>query len=171
MNIDLNGKVAVVTGSSRGIGASIAKSLAKCGASVVINYNSNKAEADRLLSEIEAQGGKAIAVQANVASLGDVQRMFATVAGSFGKINILVNNAGTFKFSPVESITEEDFYQTYNINILGLILTTQEALKHFPASGGNIINISSVAGQNPGPYTSLYASTKAAVNAHNHLIV
>ncbi|MDJ1506888.1 SDR family oxidoreductase [Xanthocytophaga agilis] len=165
MKTKLEGKIAVVTGAAKGIGAAIAQALAAQGAAVVVNYVSDQANADRIVSTITMQGGKAIAVQADVANSTDVQRLFAKVKEVFGQVDILVNNAAISRFGPVESITETDFQQQYHTNVLGPILTIQQALNYFPPAGGSIINISSVAGQNPGPYTSLYASTKAALNA------
>jgi 3-oxoacyl-[acyl-carrier protein] reductase len=161
----MKGKVAIVTGASKGIGAGIAKGLAAEGVAVVVNYVNSKTDADRVVADITSKGGKAVAIQGNVAVAADVERLFAAAKEAFGEINILVNNAGIFKFGPVEAITEADFHQHFTINVLGPILTTQEALKYFPASGGSIINISSVAGSNPGAYASLYASTKAAIDA------
>lgn len=165
MKANLAGKVAVVTGSSKGIGAAIAKRLAGQGAAVVVNYVHAHEEATQVFRDILSQGGKAVVVQADVSKEADVKRLFETVKNAFGQIDILVNNAAVSKFGPVELITETDFHQQYSTNVLGPILMIQQALQFFPASGGSIINISSVAGQNPGPYTSLYASTKAAVNA------
>ena len=161
----LAGKVAVVTGASKGIGASIAKHLAAEGASVVVNYASSKAGADKIVGEITAQGGKAIAVQGSVANKADVDRLFAETKKTFGPTDILVNNAGVYEFSPLEQISEEHFHKQFNTNVLGLILTTQEALKHFNGDGGSIINISSVVGVNPLPNAAVYSATKAAVDA------
>ena len=143
------GKVAVVTGASKGIGASIAKHLAAEGASVVVNYASSKAGADKVVGEITAQGGKAIAVQGSVAKKADIERLFAETKKAFGHTDILVNNAGIYEFGPLEQISEEHFHKQFNTNVLGLILTTQEALKHFNGDGGSVINISSVVGVNP----------------------
>lgn len=165
MSKTLAGKVGIVTGASKGIGAAIAKKLAAQGAAVGVNYVNGKEDAARVVEEITNQGGKAIAVQADIANAGDIEKLFKTVKETFGRIDILVNNAAIFKFGPVESITAEDFFQQYQVNVLGPIFTTQQALQYFPAAGGSIINISSVAGQNPGAFTSLYSSTKAAVNA------
>ena len=161
----LAGKVAVVTGASKGIGAAIAKHLAAEGASVVVNYASSKAGADKVVSEITAQGGKAVAVQGDVAKKADIDRLFAETKKAFGPVNILVNNAGVYEFAPLEQITEEQFHRQFNINVLGLILTTQAALKHFDGAGGSIINLSSVVGVNPMPNASVYSATKAAVDA------
>src|SRR5881275_1918422 len=139
----LSGKVAVVTGASKGIGASIALHLAEQGASVVVNYSSSKAGADRVVGEINGNGGKAIAVQANLAKEADVRRLFAETKKAFGTLDILVNNAGVFEFLPLENVTSEHFHKMFDLNVLGLILASQEAVKHFGTGGGNIINISS----------------------------
>ncbi len=164
-NKKLAGKVAVVTGASKGIGASIAKHLAAEGASVVVNYASSKAGADKVVGEITAQGGKAIAVQADVAKKADIDRLFAETKKAFGQTDILVNNAGIYEFSPLEQISEEHFHKQFNLNVLGLILTTQEAVKQFNGDGGSVINISSVVGVNPLPNAAVYSATKAAVDA------
>lgn len=161
----LAGKVAVVTGASKGIGAAIAKHLAAEGASVVVNYASSKAGADKVVSEITAQGGKAVAIQGDVAKKADIERLFAETKKAFGSANILVNNAGVYEFAPLEQVTEDQFHRQFNINVLGLILTTQAALKHFDGAGGSVINISSVVGINPLPNGSVYSATKAAVDA------
>jgi len=161
----LDGKVAVVTGASKGIGAAIAKHLAAEGASVVVNYASSKAGADKVVSEIAAQGGKAVAVQGDVAQKADIDRLFAETQKAFGPTDILVNNAGVYEFSPLEQINEQHFHRQFNINVLGLLLTTQEAVKQFGPAGGSIINISSVVGVHPLPNGSVYSATKAAVDA------
>ncbi len=161
----LAGKVAVVTGASKGIGASIAEHLAAEGASVVVNYASSKAGADKVVNAITAKGGKAIAVQADVSSEADIKRLFAETKKAYGKLDILVNNAGIYEFLPLENITAEHFHKQYNLNVLGLLLTTQEAVKYIGAEGGSIINIGSVAGDNPVATGSVYSSTKAAVDA------
>jgi len=164
-NKKLSGKVAVVTGASKGIGASIAKHLAAEGASVVVNYSSSQAGADKVVAEITAQGGKAVALQADVAKKADIERLFAETKKSYGHVDILVNNAGIYEFAPLEQVTGEHFHKQFNVNVLGLLLTTQEAVKHLPASGGSIINISSVAGVYPVATASVYSATKAAVDA------
>lgn len=162
----LSGKTAVVTGASKGIGAAIAKHLAAEGASVVVNYASSKAGADAVVAEITAAGGKAVAVQADVSSQADIARLFTEAKAAFGQVDILVNNAGVYEFRPLESVTEEHFHRQYNLNVLGLILTTQEAVKHFPAGGGSVVNISSlVSGTFAAPNGAVYSSTKAAVDA------
>lgn len=161
----LAGKVAVVTGASKGIGASIAKHLAAEGAAVVVNYSTSKAGANKVVSEINGDGGKAIAVQADVSRKEDIDRLFANVESAFGKVDVLVNNAGIYEFAPLENITEQHFRKQFDLNVLGLILTTQEALKHFNASGGSIINISSVVSTVAPPAAAVYSATKAAVDA------
>jgi 3-oxoacyl-[acyl-carrier protein] reductase len=161
----LIGKVAVVTGASKGIGASIAKNLAAEGASVVVNYSSSKAGADRVVNEITGQGGKAVAVQANVANKAEIDRLFAETKKVFGKVDILVNNAGIYEFAPVENITEEHFHKQFNLNVLGLLLTTQEAVKYFNSEGGSIVNISSVVSTLGVPAAAVYSGTKGAVDA------
>ena len=139
----LEGKVAVVSGASKGIGASIAKHMAAEGAAVVVNYASSNQGADRVVADIEKNGGRAIAVQADVAKKADIERLFSEAKKAFGKIDILVNNAGIYEFSPIEGVTEEHFHKQFNLNVLGLILASQEAVKHFGSAGGSIINISS----------------------------
>lgn len=161
----LAGKVAVVTGASKGIGAAIATQLADAGAAVVVNYSSSKETADRVVAEIVAKGGKAIAVQANVANQADIERLFAATKKAFGTIDILVNNAGIYENLPLESITEEHFHKQFDLNVLGLLLTTQEAIKHFGAAGGSIINISSIVSTLSPANASVYSATKAAVDA------
>jgi len=161
----LTGKVAVVTGASKGIGASIATHLANEGAAVVVNYSSSREGADRVVAEIVAKGGKAVAVQANVANKADIERLFSAAEKAFDKIDILVNNAGIYDWSPIETITEEHFHKQFDLNVLGLILTSQEAIKHFGPEGGSIINISSIASTQSPANGSVYSATKAAVDA------
>jgi 3-oxoacyl-[acyl-carrier protein] reductase len=160
----LAGKVAIVTGASKGIGAAIAKQLAAEGASVVVNYASSKTGADKVVNEIAAAGGKAVAVQADVARKADIERLFAETKRAFGQLDVLVNNAGIYEFLPLEQVTEEHFHKQFNVNVLGLILATQEAVRQFPSTS-SIINISSVAGISPAPGGSVYSATKAAVDA------
>jgi 3-oxoacyl-[acyl-carrier protein] reductase len=166
----LAGKVAVVTGASKGIGAGIAKALAAEGASVVVNYASDKAGADRVVAEITKKGGKAVAVQGDVSKAADVKRLFAETKKSFGTIHVLVNNAGVYKFGPLESITEEEFHRVFNLNVLGLLLTTQEAVKHFGAEGGSVINIGSGISRLTPPASAVYTATKAAVDSITHVL-
>jgi 3-oxoacyl-[acyl-carrier protein] reductase len=161
----LTGKVAVVTGASKGIGASIAEHLAAAGASVVVNYSSSKAGADTVVANIQAKGGKAIAVQGDVSKPADITRLFAETKTAFGKLDILVNNAGIYDFQPLGSITPEHFHKQFDLNVLGLLLTTQEAVKLIGPDGGSIINVSSIVGQMPVPTASVYSATKAAVDA------
>jgi 3-oxoacyl-[acyl-carrier protein] reductase len=160
----LDGKVAVVTGASKGIGAGIAKHLAAEGAAVVVNYASSKQDADRVVDEIAKRSGRAIAVQADVAKKAEIERLFAETRKAFGKLDILVNNAGIYEFAPLEEITEEHFHKHFDINVLGLLLTSQAALKHFGPEGGSIINISSGASTSAPPGASVYSATKAAVD-------
>jgi 3-oxoacyl-[acyl-carrier protein] reductase len=160
----LTGKVAVVTGASKGIGAAIAMHLADEGAAVVVNYAASKEGADRVVAGIVAKGGKAIAVQANVANNTDIKRLFSATKKEFGLLDILVNNAGIYEVAPVGQITEEHFHRLFNINVLGLILTTQEALNHFGPAGGSIVNTSSlVSTLSPGG-TAVYNATKSAID-------
>ncbi len=161
----LAGKVAVVTGASKGIGASIAKHLAAEGAAVVVNYASSKAGADSVVDEIIKGGGKAVAIQADVAKPADIQRLLAETKKAFGQLDILVNNAGIYEFSPLEKITEEHFHSQFNLNVLGLLLTTQEALKYFGPGGGSVVNLSSIVSTWTPPNGSVYSATKAAVDA------
>ena len=160
----LKNKVAIVTGASKGIGAGIAKAYGSEGASVVVNYSSDKAGADRVVNEITGAGGQAVAVQGNVSLSADVKRLFAETKNAFGKLDILVNNAGVFKFEPLETVTEEEFHRQFNINVLGTILTTQEALQYFNGDGGSIINLSSVVSDSTMANAVVYAATKGAVD-------
>lgn len=164
-NKKLAGKVAVVTGASKGIGASIAKHLAAEGAAVVVNYASSKAGADKVVSEITAQGGKAVAVQADVAKKADIARLFAQTKQAYGRLDVLVNNAGVYEFSPLEQITEEHFYKQFNLNVLGLLFATQEAAKLIGPDGGSVINISSIVSTLAVPGAAVYSATKGAVDA------
>jgi 3-oxoacyl-[acyl-carrier protein] reductase len=163
MSNKLSGKVAVVTGASKGIGASIALHLAAEGAAVVVNYSSSKEGADRIVGEIKGNGGKAVAVQANMAKQADIQRLFSEAKKAFGKLDILVNNAGIYEFLPLENVTPEHFHKQFDINVLGLLLASQEAAKNFGFAGGSIINISSVASVGM-PGGSVYSATKGAVD-------
>lgn len=161
----LAGKVAVVTGASKGIGASIAKHLAADGASVVVNYASSKPGAEKVVNEITSAGGKAIAVQGDVSKKTDIERLMAETKKAYGPIDILVNNAGIYEFAPLEQVTEEHFHKQFNLNVLGLLLTTQEAVKNFNPAGGSVINLSSIVGVNPMPTAAVYSASKAAVDA------
>jgi 3-oxoacyl-[acyl-carrier protein] reductase len=161
---NLQGKTAIVTGASKGIGAAIAKHLAAEGAAVVVNYSSSKEGADKVVSEIKAKGGKAIAVKANVAKQAEIESLLAETQKAFGAVDILVNNAGIYEFSPVENITEEHFDKQFALNVRGLILTTKEAVKYFNPAGGSVINISSVASTLAPATGSVYSATKGAVD-------
>ena len=161
----LAGKVAVVTGASKGIGAAIAKNLAAEGAAVVVNYASSKTGADKVVAEITSAGGKAVAVQADVAKKADIDRLFAETKKALGRLDILVNNAGIYEFSPLDSITEEHFHKQFNLNVLGVILVSQAAARLFDSAGGSIVNISSVVSTLAFPNASVYSGTKGAVDA------
>lgn len=161
----LKGKVAVVTGASKGIGASIAEHLGAEGASVVVNYSSSKSGADAVVKRITDKGGKAIAIQADVSKQKDIARLFAETKAVYGKLDVLVNNAGRYEFLPLENVTPEHFHKQFDLNVLGLILTTQEAVKSFGANGGSVINIGSVAGSMSLPGASVYSATKGAVDS------
>lgn len=165
MSQKLEGKVAVVTGASKGIGAEIARHLAAAGATVVVNYASSKGGADTVVADITKRGGRAVAVQADVSKPADVQRLFGETKKQFGKLDILVNNAGIYKFAPLSEVTPEHFHQHFDLNVLGLLLATKEAVKLFGSEGGNVINISSVVATLPFPNASVYSATKAAVNS------
>src|SRR5947208_437739 len=161
----LSGKVAVVTGASKGIGAAIAKALAGEGASVVVNYSSSKSEGEKVAKEITADGGKAVALQANLSKRDEIERLFAESKKAFGRLDILVNNAGVYEFSPLENVTEENFHKQFNLNVLGLILASQAAVELFDSAGGSIINISSIASVKGFPDGAVYSGTKGAVDA------
>ncbi|MGB7950349.1 MAG: glucose 1-dehydrogenase [Candidatus Binatia bacterium] len=161
----LAGKVAVVTGASKGIGASIAKHLAAEGASVIVNYARSKTGAEVVVKSIHEKGGTALAVQADVSNQDDIKRLFTETQAAYGKLDVLVNNAGIYEFAPLESITADHFHKHFNLNVLGLLLTTQEAIKHMGPTGGSIINMSSIAGPMPVQNGSVYSATKAAVDA------
>jgi 3-oxoacyl-[acyl-carrier protein] reductase len=164
MSNKLSGKVALVTGASKGIGAEVAKQLAAEGASVVVNYASSKAGADKVVADITGKGGKAMAVQADVSKEADIMKLFAETKKAFGRLDVLVNNAGIYEFAPLEEITAENFNKQFGLNVLGLILTTQEAVKHF-GNGGSVVNISSVVGKLAIPGATVYSATKAAVDS------
>lgn len=161
----LAGKIALVTGASKGIGASVAEHLAKEGASVVVNYASSKSAADAVVERIKKSGGRAVAVQADVAKPADIEKLVEETKKAYGKLDILVNNAGIYEFSPLESVTPEHFHKQFDLNVLGLILTTKEALKLFGDNGGSVINVSSVVGRTAMPTASVYSASKAAVDA------
>ena len=164
-NGKLMGKVAVVTGASKGIGAGIAKQFAAEGAAVVVNYASSKSDADKVVDEITKRGGKAVAVQGSVAKKTEVEKLFSAAERAFGKIDILVNNAGVYDFKPLEEITENEFHREFNTNVLGMMLATQESLKYFGPAGGSIINIGSLASSLTPPTAVIYNATKGAVDA------
>jgi 3-oxoacyl-[acyl-carrier protein] reductase len=161
----LNGKVALVTGASKGIGAGIAKALAEQGAAVVVNYASSKEGADRVVAAIVGKGGRAIAVKGDIAKTAEVKELFQETMKAFGTLDVLVNNAGVYSFGPLESATEEEFHRQFNTNVLGLILATQEAVKLFAEKGGSIINIGTAASQTGAPNMVLYLATKSAVDS------
>ena len=161
----LAGKVAVVTGASKGIGAAIARHLAMEGAAVVVNYATSKTGAERVAAEIVANGGKALAVQADVSKKEQVERLFSEAKKTFRRVDVLVNNAGIYEFAPLENVTADHFHKHFNLNVLGLIFATQEAVKHFGAEGGSVVNISSVVSTLGVPGASVYSATKAAVDA------
>jgi 3-oxoacyl-[acyl-carrier protein] reductase len=161
---ELKGKVAIVTGASKGIGAAIAKRLAAAGASVVVNYASSREGADRVVAEISGKGGKAIAVEADVSKAADVQRLFDETKRAFGSFDVLVNNAGVYAFAPLEEVTEDEFHREFNINVLGVLLASREAMKYFGPGGGSVINISSIASKSPTPTAVVYSATKGAVD-------
>jgi 3-oxoacyl-[acyl-carrier protein] reductase len=164
MSKKLEGKVAVVTGASKGIGAEIARQLAAAGASVVVNYASSKAGADKVVADITSKGGKAVAVGGDVAKKADAEGIIEAAVKNYGKLDILVNNSGVYEFGAIEQITEEHFHRQFNVNVLGLLLTTQAAVKHLKA-GGSIINIGSVVARITPPNSAVYTGTKGAVDA------
>jgi 3-oxoacyl-[acyl-carrier protein] reductase len=161
----LNGKVAVVTGASKGIGAAIAEQLAAEGAAVVVNYSSSKADGEKVVNAITALGGKAIAVQANMSKPEEIEGLFAKSQKTFGRLDILVNNAGIYEFLPLEKVTQEHYQKHFNLNVLGLLLASQAAVKQFDAAGGSIINMSSVVSTLAIPESAVYSATKGAVDA------
>jgi 3-oxoacyl-[acyl-carrier protein] reductase len=161
----LTGKVAIVTGASKGIGAAIAKQLATEGATVVVNYSSSKQGADNVVEQITATGGKAVAIQGDMSKQADIERLFAETKKQFGKLDILVNNAGIYEFSPIDGVTGEHFHKQFDLNVLGLLLASREAAKYFDGEGGSIINLSSLVSVSPVPNASVYSATKGAVDA------
>lgn len=167
---DLKGKVAVVTGASKGIGAGIAKALAKAGAAVVVNYASSRDGADRVVADIEANGGRALAVKGDVTKEKDVRHLMDATEKSFGAIDVLVNNAGVYKFRPLEDVTEDDFHRHFNVNVLGTLLATREAVKRFGANGGSVINIGSTASVDAIATASVYSATKGAIDTMTRVL-
>ena len=161
----LAGKVAIVTGGSKGIGASIAKHLAAEGAAVVVNYVAGKNDAERVVTEITRNGGKALAVQASLANTEDISRLFAQAKKTFGRLDVLVNNAGIYEFRPLEQVDEDHFHKQFNLNVLGVVLASKEAAKYFDGDGGSIINVSSLVSKVAPPNAVVYSATKAAVDA------
>jgi len=161
----LSNKVAIVTGASKGIGAAIARHLAEAGAAIVVNYASSKEDADRVVADITRQGGRAMAVQANVAKAEEIDRLFAEAKKAFGRLDILVNNAGVYEFGALEEITEEHFHRTFDLNVLGVLLASKAAAAHFDVSGGSIVNMSSFASTVTPATSAVYSASKAAVDA------
>jgi 3-oxoacyl-[acyl-carrier protein] reductase len=166
----LTNKVALVTGASKGIGAGIAKALAADGASVVVNYASSKEGADKVVAEIKAKGGKAVAVQGDFSKQEDIAKVFAETKKTFGRLDTLVNNAGVYTFTPLDQVTVEDYHRIFNLNVLGLLLASKESLKYFGPEGGSIINIGSVVSSLTPPGSSIYTATKGAVDAITHVL-
>lgn len=162
---ELTNRVAIVTGASKGIGAGIARAFAETGAAVVVNYAGAGDDAERVVADIAASGGRAMAIRADVSRRTDIERLFAETLAAFGPRDIIVNNAGVFSFQPLAEIVEAEFHRQFDVNVLGAILVAQEAVKHFPVSGGAIINIGSTASANPEKNATIYAATKAAVDA------
>jgi 3-oxoacyl-[acyl-carrier protein] reductase len=167
---DLNGKVAVVTGASKGIGAAIAKELASNGAAVVVNYASSREGAERVVAEITRKGGKAIAVKADVSKATEIAQLFAETKKAFGGLDVLVNNAGVYRFAPLAEVTEDEFHRQFNTNVLGPLLASREALKYFSPEGGSVINISSIVSQSPTPTTVVYSATKGALDTATRVL-
>jgi 3-oxoacyl-[acyl-carrier protein] reductase len=166
----LTNKVALVTGASKGIGAGIAKALAADGASVVVNYASSKEGADKVVADIKAKGGKAVAVQGDFSKQEDIAKVFAETKKTFGRLDTLVNNAGVYTFTPLDQVTVEDYHRIFNLNVLGLLLASKESLKYFGPEGGSIINIGSVVSSLTPPGSSIYTATKGAVDAITHVL-
>jgi 3-oxoacyl-[acyl-carrier protein] reductase len=162
---ELSGKVAIVTGASKGIGEAIARRFAEAGAAVAVNYASDKAGADRIVEQIKRDGGKAAAIQANVSKRADVKRLFAETQAQLGAPSILVNNAGVFTFQPLEAVTEEEFHRQFDTNVFGTLLATQEAVTAFNGEGGSVINISTISSINPVPSSAVYSASKAAIDS------
>lgn len=167
---DLSGKVAVVTGASKGIGAATARALAAAGAAVVVNYASSKEGADQVVAGIKADGGRAIAVKGDVGKSAEVQALFDAAKKAFGKVDVLVNNAGIYRFDPIENVTEDKFHRLFDTNVLGTLLATREAVKHFGNDGGSVINISSIGSTGAIPNLSMYAATKGALESATRVL-
>jgi 3-oxoacyl-[acyl-carrier protein] reductase len=167
---DLEGKVAVVTGASKGIGAAIAKGLGAAGAAVVVNYASSREGADRVVAEITGKGGRAVAVQGDVAKAADVRRLFEETRRAFGPVDVLVNNAGVYQFDPIESVSESEFHRQFDTNVLGPILAIQQAVKHFGPKGGSVINVSSISSTAAVPNSAVYSATKGALDAMTRVL-
>ncbi|HVJ09468.1 MAG TPA: glucose 1-dehydrogenase [Acidisarcina sp.] len=161
----LTGRIAVVTGASKGIGASIAEHLAAEGAAIIVNYASSRSDAEAVVARIVAQGGQAITVQADVSKQDEIGRLFSETKRIYGKLDILINNAGIYEYQPLGAITPQHFHKQFDLNVLGLLLTTQEAVKSMGTQGGSIVNVSSIVGRMPLPKASVYSATKAAVDA------
>ena len=161
---NLNGKVAIVTGASKGIGAAIARAFAGAGAAVVVNYATSREGADRVVADIVEAGGRAVAVQGDVGKAADVRRLFAEARRAFDRVDVVVNNAGVFAFQAIEAVTEAEFHRQFDTNVLGIVLTAQEAVQHFGAEGGSIINIGSIISRSPAPNSAVYTATKSAVD-------
>lgn len=166
----LENKVAVVTGASKGIGAGIAKDLAAAGAAVVVNYSSAREGAEKVVQEIIKDGGRAVAIQANVTDAAEVERLFAEAAKTFGNVDVLVNNAGVYKFSPIDEVSADEFHRQFNTNVLGVLLASKAAVKQFGDKGGSIINIGSVVTAIAPPGSAIYTATKGAVDAITHVL-
>ncbi|MBY0612762.1 MAG: glucose 1-dehydrogenase [Beijerinckiaceae bacterium] len=161
----LNGKVALVTGASKGIGAAVALRLASEGASVIVNYSSSQAGADKVVGEIKAAGGKAVALQANLGNPAEIGPFVEQAAKAFGPLDILINNAGIYEFAPLDAITPEHFHRQFDLNVLGLLLVSQHAARLFNKSGGSIVNVSSGVSTIAPPNSAVYTATKASVDA------
>src|SRR5271168_3315519 len=161
----LAGKTALVTGASKGIGAAIARHLAAEGAAVVVNYSASKDGADRVVADITGKGGKAVALKADMSKQPEIERLFAETKKTFGRLDVLVNNAGVYEFLPLAGVTEGHFHKQFDLNVLGLLLATREAAKYFGPEGGSVVNISSIASTATPPNGSVYSGTKAAVDA------
>ncbi len=165
MSKKLEGKVAIVTGGSKGIGAAIAEELAEEGASVVVNYSTSKDKAEDVVQSIKRKGGRSVAIQADLTNQKEIRYLFSETEKIFGKLDILINNAGFYEFAPLEKITVEHYHKHFNLNVLGVLLTCQTAVNYFNPGGGSIVNISSLASKSWAPYATVYSATKAAVDS------